>query len=304
MESEARGNAGTDDVDEASAGIVRSRGTRLFDSVAIVGIGLIGGSLGLELKSRGLAERVIGVDRWAETVELGISVGAIDEGATTIDAVASADCVIFATPVGVSLELIEQSATFIRPGAIVTDVAGVKRRIVAAGERLFSERFVGGHPMAGSEANGLAAARHGLFDGAPWALVASRPERLNGGAAVRLQALVTALGAIPVCLSAERHDHFVALVSHLPHALSFAFAQSICADPDASAAVQMAGRSFHEFSRIAGSSPDLWADILIENGDRLIPAITTFENTLRRLRIAVEAGDRDILARELRFQLP
>jgi len=267
-----------------------------FRCAAIAGVGLIGGSLGLAMRERGLADRVLGLDRSGEVLAQAKAMGAIDEGSTSLSSLAGADCVVFASPVGGLPDLMTLAAPFIGEGAIVTDVGSLKRRIVEVGESLFGPRFIGGHPMAGSETSGIGAARAGLFEKAPWALVNSRRGSLrDGGPASRIAALVTALGARPILLTAERHDHLVALVSHLPHVLSFSFSQAIAAQPAAPAAIGLAGASFRDMSRVSHSSPDLWADIFVENREELLPAIEAFEASLGVLRAAIEAGNREAL---------
>ena len=272
-----------------------------FRCIAIVGVGLIGGSLGMALRARKLAGRVVGIDRNEAVLTHARDLGAIDTEAVDLSAAAEADCVVFASPVGGLPDLMTLTAPFVRSDAIVTDVGSLKRRIVEVGESLFGARFVGGHPMAGSEASGIGAARAGLFEGASWALATLRRMRLEDDEArSRISMLVSALGANPIHLSPERHDHLVALISHLPHALSFAFSQALVAEPSRSDAVVIAGASYQDITRVSRSSPELWADIFTENRDELLPAIAAFEKSLGLLRSAVESGERDAVLSRLR----
>jgi prephenate dehydrogenase len=264
------------------------------ECLGIVGVGLIGGSIGMGLRARHIAARVIGIDRSPETLARAQALGAIDEGSQAIDAVAAADCIVFATPVGALPGLMASAAPFAEPYALVTDVASVKRDVVAAGVPLFGSRFVGGHPMAGSEASGIDAARADLFEGAAWALTPLQaPEA--GGATARVARLVEELGGQPVQVAADIHDHLVGLVSHLPHALSFTFARAVALDPSAAAAVDMAGASYADLTRVSRSSPDLWADILLANRDELAAMLADYEALLRAMREAIESGDRAAL---------
>lgn len=281
---------------ESSAEVNRPAPNESFRCIAIVGVGLIGGSLGMALRARGLAGSVLGIDRSEAILARARNLGAIDTGTVDLLALLEADCVFFASSVGGLPALMTLAAPFISPGAIVTDVGSLKRRIVEVGENLFGARFIGGHPMAGSESSGIDAARAGLFEGASWALASSRqvPPQ-NDEAHSRISALVRALGAKPIPLSPERHDHLVALVSHLPHALSFAFSQALALQPAGAHAIAIAGPSYRDISRISHASPDLWADILMENRDELLPAIASFEASLSRIRAAAETGDRDAL---------
>ena len=274
---------------------------RGFRCIAIVGVGLMGGSLGMALRLQEPAPRVIGLDRLDETLAQAVAVGAIDQMTRDFSELREADCVVFATPVGITPDLMVSAAPYIPPNAVVTDLGSVKGRIVAEGSRLFGAQFIGGHPMAGSEENGIAAARADLFRGASWALVDVRdPSAVHADAAQQLDALVRSLGARPLYLTADLHDHLAALVSHLPHVLAYAFAQAVAADPDAEAAVSMAGGSYRDLTRVSRSSPDLWSDIFLDNRDRLLPALAAFEGVLRDLRAAIEGGDRAALARQLR----
>jgi len=276
-----------------------------FRCVAIVGVGLIGGSLGMALRSRGFAMRVIGIDRSEETLSRAVSLGAIDTGSPDLDRVAEADCVVFATPVGGLPGLLERASEFVQPGAILTDVGSVKRRIVSAGERLFGARFVGGHPMSGSEASGVDAARGDLFENAPWAITVARPATTVTDSAVqRIVSLVSALGARPVYLSPADHDCLVGLISHLPHVLSFAFARAVSVDPRASTAVEIAGGSYRDMIRVSRSSPELWADILHENRDVLADAISDLERILQSFRAALQSDDKAAVYQQLLHKLP
>jgi prephenate dehydrogenase len=264
-----------------------------FECIAIVGVGLMGGSLGMALRARGLARRVIGVDSSAETRSRAQERGAIDAGTDTLaGAVRSADGVVVAAPVGLIPSLLEAMAPHVRPDALVTDLGSTKAVIVQAGTRLFGPRFVGGHPMAGSEQSGIEAARADLFDGAAWAVVRPEPfAPLEDAPAVRLAALAFALGARPIPMDAARHDRLVALVSHLPHLLSFAFAHTVGAAPDAAQAREMAGGSYRDLMRVSAADPALWRDIFLDNRASLLAALDAFDSRLAALRRAVEAAN-------------
>lgn len=269
----------------------------LFDAVSILGIGLMGGSLGKALKSRGLARRVVGYDLDKATLAKALRCGAIDVGETDLrPAVREADLVVVAVPVGVVPVLLEAVAPLVRPRALVTDLGSVKSRIVETGTRLFGDRFVGGHPMAGSEESGIEAAQADLFSGAAWAVVRPGPfEFSEDEPARRLAGLIEALGAKPLALDSARHDRLVALVSHLPHALSFAFAQTIGADSDAEQANLLAAGSYRDMTRISRSDPGLWRDIFLDNRESVLEALALFEAELRALKSAIVSADADAL---------
>lgn len=257
-----------------------------FACVTIVGVGLMGGSLGLALKARGLARRVVGVDKSAEILARAQERDAIDVGTTDLaEGVRDADGVVVAAPVGVIPALLEKIAASVRPDALLTDLGSTKGRIVAAGSRLFGPRFVGGHPMAGGVESGVEAARADLFTGAAWLIVRPQPFTLEEDPpASRLAALITALGARPIPMEAACHDRLAALVSHLPHALSFAFARTVAASEEAEQAREMAGGSYRDLMRVAAADPTLWQDIFRDNREALLAALAAFETHLRDLK--------------------
>lgn len=256
-----------------------------FHCAVIVGVGLMGGSLGMALRTRHLADRVVGVDRSAALLEEACRLGVIDQGTVDLQhAVAEADAIFLATPVSIIVSLLESIAAQARPEAIVTDLGSVKGEISVEGERLLGPRFVGGHPMCGSERSGVLASRPDLFREAAWVLVppCSRTAEAQRSLA-RLSALVRALGARPLFLDAPGHDRLAALTSHLPHLLAFAFAQTIAEDPECDLARDLAGGSYRDFSRIAAADRTLWHDIFLANRSALQAALTTYKNVLESL---------------------
>ena len=252
--------------------------------VAVVGVGVIGGSVGLAARDR-LGATVRGVDPRAEEA---LAAGAIDEAAGDLAAALDgADAAVVAVPVAALPGTVAAVLEAAPPGCLVTDVGSTKRAVVAANA---DERFVGGHPLAGSEAAGVAHARPDLFDGAIWYLT---PTSATSGIVLeRLHRLVTGLGARPVAIDPDTHDRMMAAVSHLPHVV-------------ANTLVGQAGRalggerlpptgpSFRDATRVAGANPALWPDIYLANRDALLEAI---DDTMRRLssaRDALAAGDRE-----------
>jgi prephenate dehydrogenase len=255
--------------------------------VAVVGVGVIGGSVGLAARRR-LGATVRGVD--PNTAEA-LAAGAIDVACDSLeDAVRDADAAVVAVPLALLPETVAAVLDAAPPGCIVTDVGSTKRGVVAANG---DERFVGGHPLAGSESSGVAHAREDLFDGAVWYLT---PTSATSGIALeRLHRLVTGLGAHPAVLDPETHDRVMAAVSHLPHVVANVLVAQ-AARALGGERLPPTGPSFRDATRVAGANPALWPDIYLANRDALLAAI---DDTLARLgdaRDALASGDRARLA--------
>ncbi len=245
----------------------------------------------MALRSRGLAQTVVGWDQNPAALALAYQRGAIDLAEPDLDlAVRAADAIFLAVPVGVAPYLLERIAPQVNSNALLSDLGSVKTEVVAAGDRLFGNRFVGGHPMAGSEQSGVGAARADLFDAAAWAIVPANPERsLSEPFLARLLALVTALEARPLLLDAATHDRLVALISHLPHVLAFALRGTVETDRDRDLALQLAGGSYRDMTRVASSDPALWHGIFQSNRDFLLAALSTYEQQLAALIEAIRS---------------
>jgi prephenate dehydrogenase len=272
-----------------------------FGRVAIVGVGLIGGSLGMALRARGIARRVVGVGRDGERLASARRLGAIDEAALDLAAgVEGADLVVLATPVGQILDSLPRLAPCLAAGALVTDVGSTKGQIARAGDaHLPPGAFVAGHPMAGSERSGVEAATPELFAGAVWALTPTAATALE--AVDRVAALVATLGARVVVLDPEAHDRAVAVTSHLPHVLAYALSALAAAEAERSGHLYaLAAGSFASATRVAASPPELWRDVALTNREALAGALRAYRADLDRVLGALEAGDADLL--QARFQ--
>jgi prephenate dehydrogenase len=251
--------------------------------VAILGVGLIGGSLGLALRARAAASRVVGVGRSEAALRRALELGAVDEVATDLArGVAGADVVVLAAPVRACIALLPAVAAAVGPGAVITDVASTKAAIVAAAPA--GAAFVGGHPMAGSERTGVEAASARLFEDATW--VVTPTATTPAWALERVLAMAAAAGARPVVMDAGTHDRRVAAVSHLPQAVAVALAAAVPAE-----ALPLAARGFRDTTRLAASSPAVWNDIFATNRDNVVAAIAACEDRLAELRAAIAAGD-------------
>ena len=262
-----------------------------FGTVAIVGVGLIGGSLGMALKRRRLAHRVIGIGRSRERLERAVALGAVDAGETDLAAgVADADVIVLCTTIGHILETLTETLGVVRAGAVVTDVGSTKGAIVArAGGASF---FVGGHPMAGSEQTGVEAASPLLFEEATWALTPT--ERTDPAALTVVTALAQEVGATTLILAPEEHDAMLAVTSHLPHILSSALMrQAAATQREHGQTRQLTAGSFADATRVAASSPDIWRDVCLSNRDALRAALVGFRAELDRLEEAITVGDAD-----------
>lgn len=264
-----------------------------WQRVAIVGVGMVGGSLGMALRERGLAKRVVGVARRAETVEQAVRLGAADEATTDLrEGVRGADLVVLASPVLAMLDLAERMAPALAPGCVVTDVGSTKSLLVERLPRLLPEGtyYVGGHPMAGSERGGVEAGQANLFEGATY-LVTPAPGTPEAVTA-RVIALATALGARPRLFDPVAHDRVAAAISHMPHVAAAAMVHAVAesGEPEATLRSFIAG-GFKSTTRIASSPPEMWRDICLTNREALRESLVLFRDSVDAFLKALEAGD-------------
>jgi prephenate dehydrogenase len=254
-------------------------------TVAILGLGLIGGSAGLAL--RGKAARVFGWN--PRSAARALERKAVDEAAQTARAcVSSADLVLLCCPLPATLSLLGEISPVLPAHCVVTDVGSVKSSIVTAADRFLPGRFIGGHPMAGSAESGIEAARADLFQGAPWLLTptpSTDPDALQ-----HVEGLVSAMGAIPRNCEASDHDRYAAAISHLPHWLAVGLAQT-ASDLIPEEWQSIAAGSFRDGTRVAASDTDLWTEVFTQNREPVLRALDQFESWSRSLRAALEAGD-------------
>jgi prephenate dehydrogenase len=264
--------------------------------IAVLGVGLIGGSIGLAAKRR-LDAEVAGHDPDAGILERALARGALDEAHGSVrDAVAEADVVFCAAPVGALTALVAEALAESPENAVVTDVGSTKRGLVAAmAQDAAGDRFIGGHPLAGAETAGVEGARPDLFDGARWYLTPT--DRSSGVHYDLLQRTIADLGARPQAIEAETHDRLMATVSHLPHVLANVLvSQAAAASADESERMPEVGRSFRDSTRVAGANPGIWADIFATNSDAVASEIDAVVERLRRAAELLRAGDADAVA--------
>jgi prephenate dehydrogenase len=251
-----------------------------METVAIVGVGLIGGSFGLALREAGFRGRILGVSS-PKTIQTAIDRGAIDEGADFRTAAAIADLVLLAAPILTILEQVDAIDEFARGGTLVTDAGSTKAMICRqAQDRVHRALFLGGHPMAGKERSGISEAEAGLFRDRPWALCPNAPELLDEGRVVEFLHWLRAIGARPVTITPQDHDRTVAFTSHLPQLLSTALAASI---QNVEHAQGLSGPALLDMTRLAASPYRVWRDILLTNEDAIRHALATFLGSLTEL---------------------
>ncbi|HYN89682.1 MAG TPA: prephenate dehydrogenase [Ardenticatenaceae bacterium] len=261
-----------------------------FQRVALLGLGLMGGSLALAIRQAGLAGELIAYDADKQTLAEAVVAGVIEQGASDArDAAGEADLVVLAAPVRAILVLIEQIATVLRPGALVLDLGSTKQAIVAAMSGLpETVRAVGGHPMAGKESAGLRHAEATLFNGAPFVLCAT--SRTDERASELAQGLARRVGACPLWLDPREHDALVASASHLPYMVSVALVRAALAVDDGRLWTLAAG-GFRDTSRLAASDERMMLDILRTNTDAVRAALRTLREQLDALDSVLAEGD-------------
>jgi prephenate dehydrogenase len=267
--------------------------TAIFARVAVLGLGLLGGSVALAARRRGAAERVVGATRRADALARALRDGAVDETASPADAVRDADLVVLATPIHAMGNLVRTIAPALREGAIVTDVGSVKAGPAETLPGLLPRgvHYVGSHPMAGSHERGLEAARADLFEDAPCVVMGDA----EAGPRERVAGFWRALGARVVVRGPAEHDAEVAWTSHVPHLLAFAFAQAYAAAP--AGAREVEGSGFRDFTRIARGDPELWADIVTANRKAMAAPLEAVGDALAALARALEADDAEAVER-------
>jgi len=256
--------------------------------VAVLGVGLIGGSIGLAARRRAGAE-VCGYDPDPRVGEAALELGAIDAQAGSVaEAVHGADVVFVSAPVAALAETVQLALDGAGPDCVVSDVGSTKRVVADAAA---DERFVGGHPLAGAETAGVAHAREDLFDGATWYL---SPARGTAGVLYeRLHRLLTSFGAQPTAIDADTHDRLMACVSHLPHVLANLLVAQAAAlrDGGESGRLPAVGPSFRAATRVAGANSAIWTDIYMSNREALIAGIDEFVERMADVRAALRTAD-------------
>ena len=271
----------------------------LVRNLAVYGVGLIGGSFALALKEAGAVARVVGVGRSRANLEAAAAAGVIDAiAASDREAVADADLVLLAMPVGQMGEVMARIAPHLAPASVVTDAGSTKRDVVELARRHLVRslsRFVPAHPIAGAEKSGATAARANLFR-ERHLLVTPQPETEPAALAL-VRAAWEICGMRVSTMDADTHDRVLACVSHLPHVLSYALVHELAERPNAEHLFSLAAGGFRDFTRIAGSSPEMWRDICISNRDLILDELARYRAELDRLAAMLAAADGPALER-------
>jgi prephenate dehydrogenase len=265
-----------------------------YDTVVIVGVGLIGGSIGLALRERKLARRIIGVGRRQNSLDTARKIGAIDHGVTTLsEGVADAQLVVVSTPVDLVVERVAQTVAAAPPSALITDVGSTKESIVsmvdaALATRRSGPRFVGSHPLAGDHRTGAEHARADMFDGR--VVVVTPSEATRPAAVTEVSGFWQGLGANVMTMTPAKHDAALAITSHLPHVAAVALAAATPTE-----LLRLTAGGWRDTTRVAGGDPKLWQAIFADNRRHVLDAIDVLSETLANFRESLELGDRESL---------
>ena len=265
-------------------------------NVAIVGVGLIGGSLALALKEAGVAGRILGFDLDADNLAQALQLGVIDHACRSPEELFVADLIFLATPVLAMPAALTAIAPHLKPGAILTDGGSVKGAVITALEPLLPPtlRYVPGHPISGTERSGAQAAFATLYRGKRCILTPT--EQTDPQALALVTALWQAVGSEVILMDAEKHDRILAAISHLPHMVAYALVNAVGAyDRYEENILLYSAGGFRDFTRIASSDPTMWRDIALTNRDALLEMIERFQVDLAQLKEAIRIADAQAL---------
>jgi prephenate dehydrogenase len=261
--------------------------------LVIFGVGLIGGSVALALKKAGVDTRIVGVSRTRNSLNEALALGIIDEAEADIEmAVRDADMIMLAAPVAQTTKILTSIQPFLSQHTVITDAGSTKTDVLASAKAVLGNQFcqfVGGHPIAGAEKSGAAAALADLFVGKN--VVLTPAAETNPAAITAVHDLWRSCGANVSSMPAEQHDAIFAAVSHLPHLLAFALVDDIASRPNAAQLFSFAASGFRDFTRIAGSHPEMWRDISMANKEALLNEISAYEVELATLKQLLSNSD-------------
>lgn len=265
--------------------------------LAVIGIGLMGGSAALAMKKSGVVDRVCGCDLSEASVQRAVELGVADEGCTcAAKAAAGADVIMVATPVMTMESIFRQIKPALKPGAIVTDLGSVRGVVQEGARRALGDmfpRYAPCHPIAGGEKTGVENAFAGMFEGKK--VISTAEPEASPEAVERMEGLWKACGARVLRMTPQRHDEVFSLMSHLPHVLAYALVAMIAESPEPDMLLSMGGTGFLDFSRIAASSPVMWRDICLANRQAISEALRQYRKELEVFQQAIDDGNADTL---------
>jgi len=267
--------------------------TVMFNRVAIIGVGLIGGSMARAMKKHGLCREIVGYTRRETDVKKAVSLGVIDSYESTVQAaVKNADLVIIAVPMGAFESMFRQMLGGLNPDTIITDVGSAKTSVIEMAAQVFSELppgLVPAHPIAGTEKSGVEASFDSLFENR--CTIVTPTEKSSGHALRAVTELWQAIGAEVVQMTPEHHDTVLAATSHLPHVLAFSLVDTLSQLQEHSEIFRFAAGGFRDFTRIASSDPTMWRDICLHNKDAILGVLKQYEQQIKQLEAAIAEQD-------------
>ncbi|MDP2153685.1 MAG: prephenate dehydrogenase/arogenate dehydrogenase family protein [Methylotenera sp.] len=270
---------------------------QVLKKLVIFGVGLIGGSVASALKKAGSSAEIVGVGRSSESLQTAIDLNVIDTATSNIaEALLHADIVLIAAPVAQTPLILNAIKPHLHVDTVVTDAGSTKSDVLASAQEILGEQFtqfVGGHPIAGAEKSGVTAATADLYSNKN--VVLTPTHNTDENAVQRVRELWQSCGANVTEMPAETHDGIFAAVSHLPHLLAFALVDDIASRANAEQLFGFAASGFRDFTRIAGSHPEMWRDISLANKTALLNEITAYQDELSRLKLMLEHNDGDAL---------
>ncbi|MDI6865574.1 prephenate dehydrogenase [Thermodesulfovibrio yellowstonii] len=260
-----------------------------FNTVSILGVGLIGGSLALALKEKKLVNKIIGYGRNEQRLKEALKLGIIDSYTTSLKKASQAELIVLATPAGIFEKIIIEMLNYLKKGTIIIDVGSVKESVVNSFEKILPAGvfFVGTHPIAGSDKTGFEHAKGDIFKKAK--VIITPTENTDKSALEKVSNLWQKIGAVVEFMSADKHDKIYALVSHLPHLISFCMVNTV-AEMDKNF-IKYAGSGFKDTTRIAKSSPEVWRDIFIMNDKNILQCLEIFAKNLKEIKKMLSKKD-------------
>ena len=268
----------------------------MFEKVAIIGIGLLGGSLARDLKQYGLAACIVGVCRSDETAKEAIARGIVDAVSSVAEAVKGADLIVLATPMQSMVSVLGEASDHIHSNAIITDVGSVKTDLYAQLKGRVPEvlkQFVLAHPIAGGESSGVTASKNGLFKNKH--VIVTDTDEVSEESASKIVSMWTTLGARVKRMSLQEHDAIFAKTSHLPHVIAFSLVNFLSHQNDRERLFDLAAAGFYDFTRIASSDAEMWRDICITNRDEILIALDGFKQQIESIKLDVENSDQEAI---------